>query len=128
MVEEQRLSPVAVIEDDEVARNALGRLLHIGGFAPALFESAEAFIPSFETSSWLCVIADVQLAGMSGIDLQKRLRSEGSEVPIIIITASRSAVLRERAEQAGCAAFLCKPFSGTTILALLGSIDHQPGA
>jgi FixJ family two-component response regulator len=127
-MDERRVRPVAVIEDDAVARTALGRLLDVGGFEPALFESAETFIPCFAGSPWLCLIVDVQLAGMSGIDLQQRIRSEGSEVPIVLITANRADVLRERAEQAGCAAFLHKPFSGTTILGLLGSIAGQPRA
>ena len=124
---ERRMRPVAVIEDDAVARTALGRLLHAGGFEPALFERAETFIPCFASSPWLCLIIDVQLAGMSGIDLQRRLRAEGSVVPIVLITANRADVLRERAEQAGCTAYLYKPFSGTTILGLLGSIaDRLP--
>jgi FixJ family two-component response regulator len=128
MVDRRCQRPVAVIEDDDVARGALARLLQAGGFEAASFGSAEAFIPSFATAPWLCLIVDVQLTGMSGIDLQQRLRSQGSEVPIIIITASRADVVRERAERAGCAAFLCKPFSGTAILSLLGSIAHQSGA
>jgi len=114
-----------VIEDDDVARSALGRLLQVGGFETALFDSAETFIAAAASSRWLCLIVDVQLAGMSGIDLQQRLRSEGSEVPVIVITANRAGILRERAERAGCVAFLCKPFSGTAILALLGALARS---
>jgi FixJ family two-component response regulator len=125
MVDEGRQGPIAVIEDDDVARSALARLLQVGGFETALFDSAETFIASSDASPWLCLIVDVQLTGMSGIDLQQRLRSEGSDVPIIVITANRTEVVRERAERAGCAAFLWKPFSGTAILALLGSIARQ---
>jgi FixJ family two-component response regulator len=126
--QEARSRPVAVIDDDDVARSALGRLLQIGGFETALFDSAETFIAAAASSPWLCLIVDVQLAGMSGIDLQQRLRSQGCQVPIIVITANRASVVRERAERAGCVAFLCKPFSGTAILALLGSIGRQPHA
>jgi FixJ family two-component response regulator len=124
-MDDRAAKPVAVVEDDRAARGALGRLLHVGGFQATLFESAEAFIPAYESSSWLCVIVDVQLTGMSGIDLQEQLRSHGSDVPIILITANRAEVLRERAERAGCAAFLYKPFSGTTILGLLGSMARH---
>jgi len=120
-----RQRPVAVIEDDDAARSALGRLLTIGGFETALFDSAETFIAAGASSPWLCLIVDVQLTGMSGIDLQQRLRSEGSQVPVIVITANRASVVRERAERAGCLAFLCKPFSGTAILGLLGSIAQS---
>jgi FixJ family two-component response regulator len=115
---------VAIIEDDESARNALGRLLQVGGFEPALFDSAETFIAS-QDDGWLCLVVDVQLTGMSGIDLQRRLRSAGSQVPIIVITANRADVVRERAQQAGCAAFLAKPFNGNTILSILDSIAGQ---
>ena len=115
---------VAVIEDDESARNALGRLLQVGGFEPALFDSAETFIASPD-DGWLCLVVDVQLTGMSGIDLQRRLRGEGSQVPIVVITANRADVVRERAQHAGCAAFLSKPFNGNTILSILDSIARQ---
>lgn len=125
IVAPRRKRLVAVIEDDDVARSALGRLLQVGGFEPALFDSAETFIASAAARSWLCLIIDVQLTGMSGIDLQNRLRSEGSNVPVIVLTANRAAVVRERAEQAGCFAFLSKPFSGTAILGMLGSIAAQ---
>lgn len=113
---------VAVVEDDDGARKALGRLLGAAGFEHALFGSAEAFLASKPDREWSCVILDVQLAGMSGIELQRRLRSEGSRAPVIVITAHGSDAIRERAEQAGCAAFLTKPFNGDSILALVGSL------
>ena len=113
---------VAVIEDDGDARSALGRLLDAAGFDKALFESAEAFLASKPDREWSCLIVDVQLKGMSGIDLQRKLRSEGLKAPVIVITAHGSDAIRERAEQAGCAAFLTKPFNGDSILALLASL------
>jgi FixJ family two-component response regulator len=66
---------------------------------------------------------DVHLAGMSGIDLQWRLRHEEYGVPIIVMTGNRADIVRERAQQAGCAAFLLKPFSADDILTLLRSIS-----
>ena len=120
--------PVAVIEDDEVARQALGRLLRAGGFEAALFDSAETFIAAQPTRDWLCLIVDVQLTGMSGIDLQRKLCGEGFDVPIIITTGNRAEVIRERAQQAGCAAFLWKPFGADAILSLLDSIAHRSDA
>jgi len=113
---------VAVVEDDAIARNALGRLLNAGGFEPTLFDSAETFMPQ-RHREWLCVIADVQLTGMSGIDLQCTLRLEASTVPVIVITGHRADAVRERAERAGCLAFLPKPFSGTAILTLLDALS-----
>ena len=126
MVDERSPALVAVIEDDENARGALGRVLQVGGFETALFDSAEAFISARPHDALLCLIVDVQLTGMSGFDLQMRLRSEGFEVPVIIITGNRTKAIRERAERAGCAAFLWKPFSAETILTLLASMRGQP--
>jgi FixJ family two-component response regulator len=117
---------VAVIEDDDLERNALGRLLQAGGFEPALFESAETFIASRQNRKWLCLVVDVNLTGMSGIDLQRQLRAEGSEVPIIMTTGNRTDAILERADRAGCAAFLWKPFSADVILALVGLIADRP--
>jgi FixJ family two-component response regulator len=119
---------VAVIEDDDTARIALGRLLDAAGFELALFADAESFLAARQNRAWTCLIVDVQLPGMSGIDLQRTLRSEGSEAPVIIITARETDAIRERAERAGCAAFLSKPFEGDTILALLGSLASRPHA
>lgn len=122
MVDQQSPALVAVIEDDDVSRYALGRLLQVGGFEPALFDSAEAFMACQPNRQFSCLIVDVQLTGMSGIELQRRLRGEGSEVPIIVTTGNRAESIRERAQRLGCTAFLWKPFSADTILTLLSSI------
>ena len=125
MVDEPSRGLVAVIEDDDIARTALGRLLDAAGFEHAQFESAETFLALKRDREWICLIVDVQLTGMSGIDLQSKLHSEGSEAPVIIITAKATDAIRERAEQAGCAAFLTKPFRGESILALLASFARR---
>jgi FixJ family two-component response regulator len=126
MSDGQRGARVAVIEDDDLERGALGRLLQAGGFEPALFESAETFIASRQSRTWLCLVVDVNLTGMSGIDLQRTLRAEGFKVPIIMTTGTQSDAIRERAERAGCVAFLWKPFSADAILSLVGSIADSP--
>ena len=127
MVDEQP-AVVGVIEDDAISRAALGRLLHASGFEPALFDSAETFVASSRNRRWLCLIVDVQLTGLSGLDLQRKLRAAGWDVPVIIITGNKADTVREDAEQAGCAAFLWKPFSGETIVSVLGTIarDARP--
>jgi FixJ family two-component response regulator len=125
MVDERQPAVVGVIEDDAVSRAALGRLLQAWGFEPALFNSAETFVASPQNRQWLCLIVDVQLTGMSGIDLQRKLRADGCSVPVVITTGNRTDTVREYAEQAGCAAFLWKPFSGETILSILGSIARD---
>ena len=126
MLDDGTAAPVAVIDDDAAARSALGRLLHVAGFEPALFDSAESFIGAPASRAWLCLIVDVQLGGMSGIDLQHRLRAQGSDVPVIVITGNRTDRIRERAEENGCAAFLWKPFTGDAILTVLASLPNPP--
>lgn len=121
----ERPSLVGVIEDSKISRYALGRVLQLGGFEPALFDCAETFMASRQKGALLCLIVDVHLTGMSGLDLQGKLRREGSTLPIIVTTGDRADVIRERAYQDGCSAFLWKPFSADTILALVGSITAQ---
>jgi FixJ family two-component response regulator len=124
MAEAANRRTVAVVEDDAPSRNALGRLLRASGFEPALFDSAEAFIEAPPCAP-LCLILDVHLTGMSGTELQGRLRKAGSSTPIIVTTALRDLGIRHRAEENGCTAFLWKPFSSHALLSLLGAIAHD---
>ena len=124
MMSEGSSALVGVIEDDEVSRSAMSRLLLAGGFEPAVFESAEAFIAS-PPRGLLCLIVDVHLTGMSGIALQGQLRAHGCTVPIIVTTGDRRDLIRDRAMQAGCAAFLWKPFSADALLSAVGSIARM---
>jgi len=114
---------VAVVEDHPPSRTALGRLLSAAGFEPALFESAEAYLDAAPMPT--CVVVDVQLPGMSGIELQERLRAAGAAPPIIVMTSSREEVIRERAQQNGCAAFSWKPLDGSTLTATIMSLANR---
>lgn len=125
MVDERTPALVAVVEDDAPSRMAIGRLLRAGGFETALFDCAEAFIAAPPCPPPLCLILDVNLTGMSGIELQRRLRDAGWDVPVIVTTAHREDAVRDRAERNGCAGFLWKPFSGAALLTLIDSIAHQ---
>jgi len=116
---------IAVVEDDDSARSALGRLLEAGGFKTALFDSAESFIASRPLRDCLCLVLDIHLTGMSGIELQHRLHAEGSSLPVVMVTGSRAEVVREHAERAGCFAFLLKPFSAESLLGVLTSLAGQ---
>jgi FixJ family two-component response regulator len=107
---------VVVIEDDAGERTALGRLLHAGGFAPAPYASAEEFLASPPAETPVCLLLDIQLEGMTGLELQDQLNAEGSTIPIIMITASDDSRVRARAERSGCVAFLRKPFEGRALL------------
>jgi FixJ family two-component response regulator len=119
---------VVVVEDDDMLRAALERLLRTGGFEPALFESAEAFLASRLNRAPSCVILDVHLTGMSGLDLQERLCREPNQVPVIVTTADTEPKTRERAEKAGCAAFLWKPFAADALLSLLALVARPSHA
>jgi FixJ family two-component response regulator len=115
---------VVVIEDDAASRTTLARVMRAGGYEAAMYESAEAFLSSPPHSPPLALLLDLHLGGMSGLDLQRRLRSQGSSVPVIIITGFDHARSREQAEHLGCLAYLSKPCEAGTILALL---DGLPG-
>jgi FixJ family two-component response regulator len=117
---------VAVVEDDAGLRKAIGRLLRAARFTPLLFDSAEAYLAA--SPAPLCIIMDVRLPGMSGLDLQERLRAAGNAPPIIIITASHQAAVRERAEKNQCAEFFLKPFNGDELLAAITLIASAPAA
>ncbi len=113
---------VAIVEDDASSRTAMGRLLRAEGFDTALFDSAEAFMASPQVPSPACLILDVQLPGMSGIELQEQLRSEGRDLPVIITTGNREAHISERARLNGCARFFWKPLEAAPLLAAITSI------
>ena len=112
---------VVVIEDDAAERKALGRVLRAGGFATAAYSSAEEFRALPPAQAPLCLVLDVRLGGMSGLDLQRMLRAEGSTLPVIIVTAHDDPEIHSEAERLGCSAYLRKPFEGRALLALLRS-------
>jgi FixJ family two-component response regulator len=114
-------SSVAVIEDDADERTALGRVLRASGFDVKSYASAEDFLAS-GTMEALCLLLDLQLEGMSGLELLRDLRMEGSTLPVIVITASDDTDSRREAEQLGCFAYLRKPFQGRALVALLRTL------
>jgi FixJ family two-component response regulator len=97
---------VVVIEDDPGSQKTLARVLRAGGYDAATYASAEEFLSSPPQSSPIGLLLDIHLGGMSGLDLQRRLREEGSPIPVIIITAFDDARSREQAERCGCVAYL----------------------
>ena len=116
---------VVVVEDDPDSQKTLARVLRAGGYEAAVYASAEEFLSSPPQSSPIGLLLDVHLSGMSGLDLQRRLRNEGSTIPVIIITAFDDARSREQAERVGCVAYLRKPCEAETILALLRRLAHD---
>jgi FixJ family two-component response regulator len=110
---------VSIVDDDASVRAAMESLVRSLGFVAFAFESAEDFLRSPRVDDSACLITDVQMPGMSGLDLQDRLIAQGSRIPIIFITAFPEQTIRNRAQARGALAFLEKPFSGTTMIGLL---------
>jgi FixJ family two-component response regulator len=110
-----RLQVISIIDDDASVRAATDNLLRSLGYTVNTFVSAEEFLrsPHFDDTS--CVIADVQMPGMSGVDLQARLLTQGYRVPFIFITAFPEETIRARALKAGAICFLTKPFNRLTL-------------
>src|SRR5437016_1940812 len=102
---------IACVDDDVSAREALEGFLKAFGFSPDVFSSAEEFLQSDRLDEASCLITDVHLRGMSGLQLQSRLAESGSRIPVIVITAFPDDGVRERALRAGAVGFLKKPFN-----------------
>jgi FixJ family two-component response regulator len=107
---------VAVVDDDEQACRALGRLLRAAGMQPIAYPSAEAFLADTKCPHFDCLVLDIQLGGMSGIELAQRLKAEGGHTPFIFITAHHDPESRAAAEALGCTAYFRKTDSGTDVL------------
>jgi FixJ family two-component response regulator len=107
---------VAVVDDDENVCRALGRLLRAAGMQPVTYVSAEAFLADKKHPLFDCLVLDVHLGEISGIELGRRLVAEGRYAPFICITAHEDPETRALAEAAGCAAFFRKSDSGAAVL------------
>ena len=107
---------VAVVEDDESYRLAMQRFLKSAGFSVRSFQSAEDFLNSGDQQETGCLIADIRMPGMSGLELQAKLNAEHCCIPTIFITAHGDAKMRMQALRAGAAEFLTKPFDDEVLL------------
>ena len=111
---------VSIVDDDASVRVALESLVKSLGYVAFAFESAEDFLRSPRVDDSACLISDVQMPGMSGLDLQDRLMARGSRIPIIFITAlPEQTTIRSRAEAGGAVACLEKPFTCRTMIDLV---------
>jgi FixJ family two-component response regulator len=110
---------VAIIEDDASVGRALSRFLRGAGFQVVAFSSAEVFLVSPARDSCACLLVDVQLEGMSGPELHRRLREAGNPIPVIFITAHDDPAAEAEAIQQGCAGYIRKTDPGETIVTAL---------
>jgi FixJ family two-component response regulator len=109
-------SLIAVVDDDEAIREATESLIRSMGLRAAVFASAEDFLRSSQLQDIACVIVDVRMPGMSGLELQRQLATAHYAIPIIFITAHGDAEARAQALRAGAVDFLDKPFSDEVLL------------
>lgn len=110
---------VAVVDDDESLCRSLARLLRAAGIQPITYASAEAFLADTKQPTFDCLLLDIRLGGMSGLELAQRLAASGSGTPVIFITAQDEPEIRSQALQTGCVAYLRKTDSAETLLAAI---------
>ena len=115
---------IAIVDDDPAVLKALARVLTARALQPRTFGSAREFLASLTNELPECLIADLQMPEMTGLELQHNLNREGIRIPTIIITAHDETGIRKRCEAAGAVAFLAKPVQDT---ALLAAIDAARG-
>jgi len=112
----QKSFTVYVVEDDESIRRAIGRQLRSVGYHTLTFGSAEEFLDSISGTGEGCLVLDIRLPGMTGLDLQEKLTSSGAKYPVIFMTAHDNPQWQERAEKSGALAYLKKPFGDQSLL------------
>ena len=118
---------IATVDDDRRVRESVQSVLESAGYDAINFESAEAFLLSGALLIVSCVIADVRLPGIGGIELQRRIRRERGWLPVIFITAHDDDDVRRQALRDGAAAFLVKPFDGEDLLEHVARATRRDG-
>ncbi|WP_426533113.1 response regulator transcription factor [Bradyrhizobium sp. McL0615] len=117
---------VAIVEDDESVREATKHLLRLLGYATASFASAEDFLKSGRARDTACLITDVHLPGMSGVELQSQLISDGHRIPIVFVTAFPEEAIRARVLRDGAICYLSKPLQEQSLTACLDQALKRP--
>ena len=118
---------VVLVDDDPSMREALGHLLEAAGCDCVAYESAEALLEGHGSEAAACVVSDLELPGMSGLELLDRLRARGTAVPVVVITAHDAPGRREGAMRRGAAEYLAKPFRGTVLLDVIRAVIGSAG-
>jgi two-component system, LuxR family, response regulator FixJ len=122
---------IHVIDDDAAMRDSLAFLLDVNGFRPQVFESADAFLDGIDADAVNCVVSDIRMPGLNGIELVRKLKSQGAACPVILITGHGDVALAVEAMKAGAADFIEKPFDDDALLdairAALGARAESSG-
>ena len=116
---------VAIVDDDESVQLALRDLIESDGLSALCFSSAEQFLDSQARTKVACLIADIRMPGMSGLELQAKLKAERCRIPVIFITAHGDAEMRIHAMRQGAVEFLSKPFDDAVLLEIVhAALEH----
>jgi FixJ family two-component response regulator len=116
---------ISIVDDDDALRSSLDDLIRSIGFQTQGFPSAEAFLSSNQTRDAACLILDVRMPGMSGLDLQRQIVAANWQIPIIFVTSHADDDARARALEAGAVAFLYKPFHEEELLNAIDAALRQ---
>jgi len=118
---------VAIVDDDESVQSALQDLIESDNLSALCFSSAEQFLDSQAQSKVACLIADIRMPGMSGLELQAKLKAERCRIPVIFITAHGDAEMRIHAMRQGAVEFLSKPFDDAVLLEIVHTALKRSG-
>lgn len=113
---------IAIVEDDPSMLQGLNRLLLARGFNVQAFSSAELFLEDAANCKAVCLLLDIHLSGISGLELKRRLASSGGNLPVIFMTGINDEAVRREALEAGCVAFLKKPFLAKLLIEAIDSV------
>ena len=116
---------VAVVDDDESVCRSFGRLLRTAGFQPVTYASAEAFLEDTKRPRFDCLVLDIQLGGISGLELSHRLAAVKNSTPVIFITAHDDPGVRAEAQKSGCAGYFRKTDTGALVLDAIRTAVHS---
>jgi FixJ family two-component response regulator len=116
MAAQEKTKMIAIVDDDDLMRGALQGLLKAVGLPAQAFASAEEFLKSGQQRQAGCLITDIRMPGMTGLELQAKLNSENCRIPIIFITAHGDEKMRMQALRAGAVEFMAKPFNDEALL------------
>lgn len=121
---------IYIVDDDDSVRRALGRLIRSEGLTSEAFASGELFLAGLPDDAHGCVVMDIRMPGLTGYDVQQRLRARGQKIPVIALSAQDDTEARHRARELGAAAFFRKPVDDQALLDsihwLMGVTEHVP--
>ena len=119
---------VGIVENNPAMLSSTARLLQAAGYDTELFSSGEALLDAVATTAAACFVIDTHLGGINGVEVARRLAARGSSVPIIFMSGAADRLAEQAAAEAGCIAFLRKPFAADLLLEAIESVFRAPTA